>query len=407
MPEHQEISCEGLHELGYQHQLMGEWEEAKRYYQQALERNPDYALAQLALAQLTMMQSGFHEGRDLYEARFAARKNEGGFDWRSLPLPRWRGESIKGKHLHLWVEQGFGDVIMYAGFLPWLLAQQPARITLSMFPKMMTLFARSFPQISVESLQDIGNHALSPAILELFPVLLKQAEKSSLPIDLGPMKRDYEQALKRGKPDYTAPMGDLMVYGLPGFIPAQHSAYLTADPERIAETRKRLQSLGTGRLVGISWHTSNKESGSTRSIPLEQWLPILNTPGCHFISLQHHVPSLEIEQFCIKNNCRIMADSQFDPIQDTEGLAALVACMDEVITIDNSNVHLAGALGVSTTLILPKGCDFRWPVLKDSADTLWYNNVKIERQEHLDWQPVIQRVTAGLGQRIQPKAFAL
>ena len=58
-------------------------------------------------------------------------------------------------------------------------------------------------------------------------------------------------------------------------------------------------------------------------------------------------------------------------MQDSEGLTALTACMDEIITIDNSTVHLAGALGVPTTLMLPKGHDFRWPELEHGG-TLWY-----------------------------------
>ena len=405
-PKQQE--WEKLHEAGLQHQLMGQWEEAGRCYRQALAGRPGYAPVQLALAQLVMMRSGFAEGRDLYEARFSARDHEGGFDWRALPMPRWRGEHLAGKHLHLWVEQGFGDVIMYAGFLPWLLAQKPSRVTLSMFPKMMTLFARSFPQIDVESLQDIGSYASSPAVTELFPALLKMAESQPLPIDLEPMRQDYERLLKRGKPDYTAPMGDLMVYGLPDFIPAQRQkAYLVADSARVAEAKKRLQALGKGRLVGLSWHTANKESGQVRSIPLEQWLPLLAVPGCHFISLQHHVSSPEMEAFCAENNCRITSPG-FDPVQDTEGLAALVVSMDEIITIDNSNVHLAGALGVPATLLLPKGCDFRWPVLEGGKSNLWYGCVSIERQEKtLDWQTVIRRAAEGLRQRTQPKAFVL
>jgi hypothetical protein len=400
MPQNQP-SWEKLHESGYQCQLMGQWDEAKHYYQQALGQKPDYAQAKLALAQLAMMESGFREGRDLYEARFATRETEGGFDWRALPLTRWRGENIAGKYLHLWVEQGFGDVIMYAGFLPWVLAQKPSRVTISMFPKMMTLFARSFPQVTVESLYDIGQYALAP-LVEAFPTILKMAGQAAVPVDLEPMRRDYERAVERGMPDFIAPMGDLMVYGLPGFVPSAHQKpYLTPDPNHVAAIKKRLAALGAGRRIGISWHTANKESGSVRSIQLDQLLPLLKIPGCHFVSLQHHVPAAEIEAFCAKNHCRITVDAVLDPVEDTEGLVALTASMDEVITVDNSNAHLAGALGVPTTLLLPKGCDFRWPVLKGGADTLWYSSVTLERQEQpMDWQPAIQRVEKRIQRRL-------
>ena len=391
------------HTRGYQHQLLGEWEEAKRSYEQALALQPDYAFSQFALAQLQLMQSSFREGRELYESRFAAREGTDETDWRVLPIPRWRGESIAGKHLHLWAEQGVGDVIMYAGFLPYLIAQRPARLTLSIFAKMMPLFERSFPSITVESFRDIGDYLLSYPLLETFLELQKMVQETGLEIDLAPMQKDYEQALKHGKADYGGPMGDLMVYGLPDFIPAQRQlAHMKADTLRVTEMKKRLHSLGAGRLIGISWYTINKKDGSFRSIALEKWLPILRTPGCHFVSLQHHVSPLEIEHFCAENGCNITIDPQLDVVEDIEGLTALTAAMDEVITIDNSNAHLAGALGVPTTLLLTKGCDFRWPMLEGEVDTLWYKNIKIERQNRpMDWQPVIAKVAENLRLRAQ------
>lgn len=395
---------ERLHRLGYERQLLGEWDAARNYYEQALIAKPGYAASQLALAQLRMMQSGFREGRELYEMRFAAwERADDTADWRGLPFARWQGEPLKGKHLHLWAEQGFGDVIMVAGFLPYFLAQEPSRITLSMFPKMISLFARSFPQVVVESLQDIGAYALSPTILDSFPQLLNMVQATGMQIDLEPMRQDYDRALSRGKPDYCAPMGDLMVYGLPDFVPSQHPLYMVADPVRVAETKNRLQRFGAGYRIGISWHTANKESGSVRSIPLPELLPLLHMPECRFFSLQHHVSLAEIESFCGENGCRIQADMP-DVVQDTEGLAALTASMDEIITIDNSNVHLAGALGVPATLLLPKGYDFRWPVLHGDHDTLWYKSVSVKRQEEaFNWCGVIEKVTMELENRLKQR----
>ena len=64
-----------------------------------------------------MMRTSFREGRTLYEARFEAQA-AGEADWRGLPIPRWHGEPLAGKKLYLWAEQGFGDFLMFAGFLP-------------------------------------------------------------------------------------------------------------------------------------------------------------------------------------------------------------------------------------------------------------------------------------------------
>ena len=51
---------------------------------------------------------------------------------------------------------------------------------------------------------------------------------------------------------------------------------MTADPKRVSDVRKKLDSFGQGKRIGISWHTSNAQSGSVRNIPLCEWLPILS-----------------------------------------------------------------------------------------------------------------------------------
>lgn len=392
---------EMLHQKGYRHHLRGEWKTARSYYEQALRLNPGYAFSLLALAHLDMLQSDFREGRDRYEIRFATNLDSDLFDLRGLPTPRWQGEPLKGKHLYLWAEQGIGSVVMYATFMPYLLAQQPSRITFGMLPKMMSLFARSFPQAHIESLQDALDNSVSQQLLEVFPQLLELTQMSGVEADLEPLRKDYERARTRGMFDYSAPMGDTIVYCLPHYIPAESTMpILKPDPARVAAMKAKLATLGQGRLAGISWQTSNEKSLGVRNIPLAEWKPVLDTPGCHFISLQHHVSLLEIECFNAENGCRIIADPELDIVRDIEGLAALIACMDEVITVDNSNAHMAGGLGVPTTLLLPKGCDFRWPMLGNGTDTLWYQCVKVQRQEEaMDWSPVIARTAAALRRR--------
>ncbi len=65
----------------------------------------------------------------------------------------------------------------------------------------------------------------------------------------------------------------------------------------------------------------------------------------------------------------------------------------KVVSIQNSTVHLAGALGVKTTLMLSAASEWRWGLGR--SDNRWYQSVTIERQEKLlDWQPVFARVRA-------------
>lgn len=387
---------EAWHLLGYHAQTEGDFVHARDFYARAVAASPKYAFSRLALAQIQMQLSHFTEGLEMYEARFEAVTEATGPDWRGLPIERWMGESLTDKKLYIWAEQGLGDIIMFAGFLPCLIAQKPSRIALGLFPKLITLFQRSFPTIDMEPIDDVINHALAPSVMEAFPHIERLSEHASLPFSLAPLKASYNYVQQYGLFDCAAPLGDMVVHLMPGYIPARHSSsYLTADPQRVIAIRERLSKQGLGRRIGISWHTTNKRE-AVRNIPLEEWLPILRIPGCHFISLQHQVDSKEIEKFCAQHGCRITVDSHVDLLGDAEELAALIAAMDEVITIDNSNVHLAGALGISTTLLLPRGHNFRWPQQKDGG-TLWYKNVHTLRQTELrNWQVVMEKAAEQL-----------
>jgi len=391
VPEH----FEALHLLGYGAQTQGEMERAETYFTRAVASNPDYPFARLALAQMQMMRTQFVQGRGDYEARFDAVTEGSGPDWRGLPITRWRGESLQGKKIYLWAEQGLGDIVMFAGFLPFILKQSPARVALGMFPKLNSLFARSFPSIDIELIDDAIHHALAPSVMGAFPHIEKLSQLATVPFSIEPLRAAYDYVQRHGLFDFAAPMGDLLVHAMPGFIPANQPPYLIADPIRVATVRKHLNTQGQGRRIGISWHTTNRRE-LVRNIPLQQWLPLLATPGCHFVSLQHNVDEEKIKQFCAQHGCRITINTGIDPLADAEGLAALIAAQDAVITIDNSNVHLAGALGVSTALLLPKGHNYRWPLLPENK-TLWYKNVAtLRQQEAFDWKPVMQMAAAWL-----------
>jgi len=383
---------EALHFSGVEAQMRGDYTSAEGYFRKALAAKPDYAFAQLALSQVRMMQTEFAEGRDLYEARFAAITEGSAADWRGLPMSRWQGESLAGKKLYLWAEQGLGDIIMFAGFLLHLLALKPARVALGMYPKLISLFARSFPQVEVESIDEVSHHALGPTVLTAFPQIEQLAQYATVPFSLEPLREAYDYATKHGLCDVAAPMADLMVHFMPQFKPVEQGPYLIADATRVQSIREELAQLGKGKLVGISWHTDNTREPN-RNVPLAEWIPLLAMKDCHFVSLQHRVPAEQIEQFCRTHDCKITVLPSVDLVQDAEGLVALIAAMDEVVTIDNSNAHIAGALGVKTTLLLPKGCNYRWPVLAGGG-TLWYKSARVLRQKVLaQWQDVMGQIS--------------
>ena len=387
--------------LAHRAQMLGDFPKVQDYAQQALALNPGDPYARQLLVQLLLWDTQFKQGLPFYEVRFDAHGEFDARDWREFPAPRWQGESLTGKHLYLWTEQGVGDIIQFAAFLPPVVArnpdgsavtgilprileQQPAQVTFGTHDKLIPLLQRSFPAVRIESDARAFEQAMA--------TMLHRNEAAQQVL-----QQMGEAGSKEAAFDFAAPIGDLMVHCLPEWIPAeQQRSYLKADPQRMQALRAQLGMEEGVRHIGISWHTANVQTGVVRSIALEKWRSILALPRCKFYSLQHDVDDAVIDAFCAANNCSILRPG-FDVKQDIDGLAALIACMDNVITIDNSNAHLAGALGVPTALLLPLGCNYRWPEF-DKGGTLWYESVSALRQKRLfDWADVMHRATYDLG----------
>jgi hypothetical protein len=147
--------------------------------------------------------------------------------------------------------------------------------------------------------------------------------------------------------------------------------------------------------VGLVWSgNSNNPIDRQRSIALASWIP--------------HLPP-ELDYFCLQKDLRdadreALEDSDVfsfdDDLMDFKSTAALCECMDLVLSVDTSLLHLSGALGKRTWLLLPYVPDWRW--MRDREDTPWYPSVKLYRQTTRgDWNGVFARVAADLRRELK------
>jgi hypothetical protein len=152
---------------------------------------------------------------------------------------------------------------------------------------------------------------------------------------------------------------------------------LRADAQRVAVWRERYAALGAGNKIGIAWRGGNPQTrGALRSIALAELAPLIGVPGVQWVSLQHGAADDEIE--ALRRNFGIGIAAWPDTGADIDELAAMIAALDRVVTIDNTTAHLAGGLGVPVWTLLTRGADWRYGV--DGTHMPWYPHARLFRQ---------------------------
>jgi ADP-heptose:LPS heptosyltransferase len=139
--------------------------------------------------------------------------------------------------------------------------------------------------------------------------------------------------------------------------------------------------------VGLVWSGNPKHGNDhNRSIPLKMFSAFFDADAT-FVSLQKDPRATD--QAVLREQTGIIDPT--DHLTDFCETAALVSCLDLVITVDTSTAHLAAALGCPTWILLPYTPDFRW--LLDRDDSPWYPTVRLFRQsETREYETVLDRV---------------
>ena len=254
---------------------------------------------------------------------------------RHTHLPRWRGrEDLAGKTILLHAEQGFGDTLQFARYIP-LVAARGARIVLEAQPSLLSLL-RDLP--SVDSLVPLGG--VVPGA------------------------------------DYQCPLMSLPL-AFEGEIPP--AAYLSR-PDRPAGD-------GTYR-IGLAWSGSRGYfNDHNRSLRADMLAPIVALHGCEFHVLQTDIRD---EDRAWLNTAPVV---HHDQSRDFAATASLASRMDLVICTDTSVAHLAAALGLKLWVLLPFSADWRWSTgLWYPQVRVW------QQPRLGDWESVIASVAAELQQ---------
>jgi tetratricopeptide (TPR) repeat protein len=330
---------------------LGRIEEAIRSYRKAVELNPDYANAQWNLALALLLTGQFQEGWQRFGWRHKANLDAILQSQREEPAT-WKGGSFPGKTVLIRYEQGMGDCLQMARYLPQVKAL--GGIVLLEAPRSLMRLLSHIDGVDkvVEALPD---------------------GRPQTPFDLHAFIMDL--------PGIFGTTSDTIPIPIP---------YIKADPHLSDLWQSRLA--GPGIKVGIVWAGSPRHTNDrNRSCPLHHFRTLLEIPCVSLFSLQKGPARSQLA-----SHGKWPIVDLADDLADWADTAAAIQNLDLIITVDTGVLHLAGAMGKKVWAILPFVPDWRW--MLDRKDSPWYPSIKLFRQQQgRDWAPVIDEVIRELG----------
>ncbi|MBN1816754.1 MAG: glycosyltransferase family protein [Sedimentisphaerales bacterium] len=338
--------AEAYRNLGDTLKQIGRCEEAIRCYRKALQIRPEYASTWWNLSMALLLSGRLAEGFTLYHYR--RHPEVGIFTYpHTLNVPRWDGAKFTGKRLLVYCEQGFGDCIQFLRYLP-MVKRRGGTVIL----EAPTALARL-----VRNVSDIDEFLCSSQN--------PPRTAFDLCVSIMDLPAIFHTSLST----------------IPDIVP-----YLRAPTEAIEAWRGRFDK--DRYHIGIVWAGNPKHGNdANRSCRAEWFAPLGRIDGVQLHSLQKGPaaePILALAQYT----------SVIDPanhLTDFADTAAVIACLDLVITVDTAVAHLAGAMDKPVWLLLPFPPDWRW--MLDRSDSPWYPAMRLFRQtKRGDWKEVFTAV---------------
>ena len=329
--------------LGNALRASGELQQAIDCFDEALTLNEESAVAKWNRSMVYLLSGEYELGFATMDSR-VEQPGQTIPDWFEH---RWNGQDLPQGTLLVESEQGFGDLLQFGRFIR-LASQRVQRVVLRCHPKMQSIMS------NIPQLEAVCSNREPP-------------------------------------PKYDARIG---IFSLPNALkltsPQVNEAYLSLS---IDHSSIALQHLKDDKVnIGIAWQGNpNYEEDHHRSVPLRYFLPLLNDSRLNIVSLQkfhglEQMAQLPAEFELIDLGAQM--DLGANAFEDT---AKAIQHLDLIISSDTSIVHLAGAMGVATWVLLPFAPDWRWELKRDA--TSWYPSLKLFRQRTPgNWEDVVSRV---------------
>jgi tetratricopeptide (TPR) repeat protein len=337
---------EALVDLADTYTALAEPDRALELFERAVAIRPNLARAHMGLAQALLLKGDFRAGWAEYEWRYKLAGTQNLLP--KFKQPQWNGMKLKSSKLLIICEQGFGDCFQFARYLP-LVSERVKDVFIGAGAELSAIIQRvKGSHICYERWEDI-------------PAFEFQITLSSLPLVFG-----------------------TTIETIPGATP-----YLFPDAAKAQAWRARLAARAEGRkTVGLVWQgRPTHPNDKVRSVALDHLTRLLELDGVLPVSLQVGAGRDQLEQ----HPARARVLDAADDLKTFDDTAALASQLDCVVSIDSAIAHLAGGLGKTGYVMLPKAGEWRW--LQGRTDSPWYPTLELVRQDaSATWDSVVTRI---------------
>lgn len=351
------FSAETYSNLGNLFAQQGHFDEAIRITQKAIELDPQDFDSRANLGYYQLFVEDYARGWENHEYRWEMEGQGKKIKRPKTSLQQWRGEIIQqDASIVIYSEQGFGDSLHFCRYLP-----------------MLFDYFNSVAFVCPEPVKQVLEQSLDDRI----ELLNKRSNKNF----------DRYQ--------WYCPLISLpLAFSTTGRTIPSKTLYLKADQSQVKIWFDRLSTIKLPK-IGLVWQGSETMRGNTwRSIPLDQFIPILEIETLQFISLQKGVKKASISSLPEKINLL----NPMNKVSNFADTAAIIANLDLVVSVDTSVAHLAGAMGKPIWLLNRASSEWRWGWKKKISP--WYPSMKIFNQNTFgNWTGVMQEISDTLKEK--------